>query len=129
MPQALLLNTSGNNLISTTSLTSTHSVPLYICPNWTIAEELPIHTVNITWFFYRVEPNSTLRWPFHRCKSFGSRLARLGIEVLPLDAIDQVSLSSPRTAIGKFTGRTLDILVNNSGPGVYCPRKAEALSQ
>lgn len=129
MPQALLMNTSGNNLISTTSLTSTHSVSLYICPNWTAAEDFPIHKANITWLFYRVEPNSTLRWPFHRCKSFGSRLARLGIEVLLLDVIDQVSLSKSADAIGKVTGKTLDILGNNSGSGVYCPKKAEAFSQ
>lgn len=45
-------------------------------------------------------------------------LKQMGIELVPLDVIDQSSISQAVEIIRKATGGTLDILVNNSGSGM-----------
>ena len=45
------------------------------------------------------------------------RLRELGLEILPLDVVVESSIKSAVEVVSAATGKTLDILVNNSGSG------------
>jgi 1-acylglycerone phosphate reductase len=44
-------------------------------------------------------------------------LKNLGLEVLPLDVVDEASIKQAAESVRALTGGTLDFLVNNSGYG------------
>jgi 1-acylglycerone phosphate reductase len=46
-------------------------------------------------------------------------LKDLGMDVLPLDVVDDASVKGAVETIKKATGGTLDFLVNNSGSGMF----------
>jgi 1-acylglycerone phosphate reductase len=46
-------------------------------------------------------------------------LKEMGLDVLQLDVLDDVSIKQAVESVKAATGGTLDILVNNSGAGMY----------
>lgn len=46
-------------------------------------------------------------------------LKALGLDILPLDVVDENSIKRAVASVRKATGGTLDILVNNSGAGTF----------
>lgn len=49
-------------------------------------------------------------------------LKEMGLEVLKLDVTDDASITQAIEQVKTLTGGTLDILVNNSGGGMYYPK-------
>jgi 1-acylglycerone phosphate reductase len=50
-------------------------------------------------------------------------LKELGLEILPLDVIDDASIKQAVESVKSLTGGTLDYLVNNSGSGRSPPHQ------
>lgn len=46
-------------------------------------------------------------------------LKDIGLEALPLDVVDDESIRKAVESVTALTGGTLDILINNSGGGMY----------
>jgi len=55
-------------------------------------------------------------------------LKELGLDILPLDVTDDVSIKKAVESVKAATGGTLDILVNNSGAGMSHSRLTRSLN-